>query len=259
MLDFHNHMMPGVDDGAANIDETRAGIEALIADGITGIITTPHITASIVDRGILDHYLEKIETGWTSLRELVAAEFPRLRIARGFEVMLDVPRPNLENPLLRLAGTKFVLIEFPFMNIPPNSVSALGELRDAGFIPILAHPERYVNMESNVELVQEWRSAGAYMQINAGSILGQYGARAKKLAWNILESGAADYMCSDYHGRGRCPVARSFDELRRTGMDAQAEALIMNAKRVIRGEVPSSLEPFSRKDQQGWKKMLPWV
>jgi protein-tyrosine phosphatase len=259
MLDFHNHLTPGVDDGAADVNESRAGIEAMVADGITGIITTPHIAASMVERGTLDKYLAKIEEGWSVLQNLVATEFPKLRIARGFEVMLDVPHPNLENPLLRLAGTKFVLFEFPFMNIPPNSVRALFELREAGWIPILAHPERYVNMEGNIEMIEQWRDAGAYMQINAGSIVGQYGARAKKLAWSILEAGQADYMCSDYHSRGKTAVAAAFAQIRKKGMEVQADTLIRNAKKVVSGDKPLQLEPFTAKPASPWKKVIPWA
>lgn len=258
MLDFHNHLMPGVDDGAADIEESRAGIKSMLANGITGIITSPHIAASLVDRGLLDRYLEKVEVGWLALQELVEAEFPKLKLARGFEVMLDVPHPNLENPLLRLAGTSFVLIEFPFMNIPPNSAYALRELREAGWMPILAHPERYVNMESNMALIEQWRDAGALMQINAGSILGQYGSRAKKLSWSILEDGHADYMCSDYHSRGKCAVGAAFSELRNRGMEAQVDTLVSNAKQVIRGERPKPLDPFAMKGQSPWKKVFPW-
>lgn len=259
MLDFHNHLVPGVDDGAMNVDESRSGIEAMIADGITGIITTPHISASIVERGMLDDYLAKIEAGWVLLQALVAAEFPKLRIARGFEVMLDVPHPNLENPLLRLAGTSLVLLEFPFMNIPPNSVRALFELRDAGWTPILAHPERYVNMEGNTGMIDQWRDAGAFMQINAGSIMGQYGVRAKRLAWSILEAGQADYLCSDYHSRGKCAVGAAIAQLRKKGMDVQADTLIRNGKKVVSGEKPMRLEPFSPKQASAWKKVIPWA
>ena len=259
MLDFHNHLMPGVDDGAADIDESRAGLKAMVADGITGIITTPHVAASLVDRGMLGRYLEKVEVGWVALQELAAAEFPRLKIARGFEVMLDVPHPNMDNPLLRLAGTSFILFEFPFMNIPPNSTHALRELRDAGWMPILAHPERYVNMESNLPLIEQWRDAGAYMQVNAGSILGQYGARAKKLAWSILESGHADYMCSDYHSRGKCSVSSAITEMKSRGMEVQVEALIWNAKRVVRGEKPMPVEPFVFREKSLLRKVFPWA
>jgi protein-tyrosine phosphatase len=259
MLDFHSHLIPGVDDGAANVEESRAGLEAMVADGITGIITTPHIGASLIERGMVDQYLEKIAAGWETFQTLVTSEFPKLKIARGFEVMLDVPHPKLDNPLFRLAGTPFVLVEFPFMNIPPNSTHPLRELRDAGWIPILAHPERYTNIEQQLGLVEHWRDAGACMQINAGSIVGNYGARATKIAWAILESGQADYMCSDYHSRGKCQVAAAFAALRQKGMDMQADALVWNAKRVIRGERPMIVEPSERKKTGAWKKVFPWA
>jgi protein-tyrosine phosphatase len=259
MLDFHSHLIPGVDDGAANVDESRAGLNAMIASGITGIITTPHIGASLIERGMVDQYLEAIAAGWETLQALVTTEFPKLKIARGFEVMLDVPHPRLDNPVFRLAGTPFVLVEFPFMNIPPNSTHPLRELRDAGWMPILAHPERYVNIEQQLGLVEHWRDAGAFMQINSGSLVGNYGARAKKIALAILQSGQADYMCSDYHSRGKCSVAAAFAELREMGMDAQADTLILNAKQVIRGERPTLVEPFVAKPRRTWKKVFPWA
>jgi protein-tyrosine phosphatase len=258
MLDFHNHLIPGVDDGAANIDETRAGLAAMVADGITGIITTPHLAASLIDRGALDKYLEKIGSGWAQMQSLVQSEFPRLKIARGFEIMLDVPHPDLTNPSVRLAGTAFVLLEFPFMNVPPNSTYALDEIRQAGWIPVLAHPERYVNMEGQLRLIDEWREVGTYLQINAGSIAGQYGSRARKIAWSMLHAGQADYMCSDYHSRGKCSVAAAFTALRDAGMDMQADALMMNAKRIIRGELPMMVERFNVVPRRFWKKVFPW-
>ena len=251
--------MPGVDDGAADIEESRAGIKAMLAAGVTGIITTPHASASLVNRGVLDRHLEKIETGWEALQALVASEFPKLKIARGAEVMLDVPHPRLDNPLLRLAGTKFVLCEFPFMSIPPNSGYALRDMRDAGLMPILAHPERYGNMESNMALVEQWKEAGAYMQINAGSLLGHYGSRAKNLAWTFLENGYAEYMCSDYHSRGKCYSSSAISELRSRKGDAQADMLVSNAKRVVRGERPAAVDPFSPEPPSGWKRLIPWA
>lgn len=257
MLDFHSHLMPGVDDGASSVEQSRAGIKAMLAAGTTAIITTPHVSASLLNRGVLDRHLEKVETGWAALQELVSAEFPKLKIARGAEVMLDVPHPKLDNPLLRLGGTKFVLFEFPFMNIPPNSTYAIREMCDAGWMPILAHPERYSNMEPNVAFIEQWKAAGAYMQINAGSLLGQYGSRAKTLAWSFLEQGYADYVCSDYHSRGKCLLGAGVAEVKSRKGAEQAATLVLNAKRIIRGERPGRVEPFSPEPQSVWKRVFP--
>ena len=259
MLDFHNHLIPGVDDGAANVDEARDGVRALVADGVTQIITTPHISASLEARGGIGSYLDAVEKGWTVLKDLVETEFPQLGLHRGFEVMLDIPHPNLENPLLRLAGTRFALVEFPYMNVPPNSAYAIRELRQAGWAPIVAHPERYSNMSSNLALIEEWRDAGAFMQVNAGSLTGQYGARAKQLVWRILQDGNADYICSDYHSRGRSSLSEALAALKSKGYESQLATLKLNALAILEGEPPARIGPFNGKARPGWMKVFPWA
>ena len=258
MLDFHNHLIPGVDDGAASVDESREGLRALIADGVTEIITTPHIAASLEARGGLAAYLAAVEKGWTILKDLVDTEFPWLGIHRGFEVMLDIPHPNLENPLLRLAGTKSALVEFPYMNVPPNSTYAIRELRQAGWSPIVAHPERYSNIEARLDIIEEWRDAGAYMQVNAGSFVGAYGARAKRIAWKILEDGSADYLCSDYHSRGKSSLGAAVALMKDRGFETQVATLQQNARKLLTEEAPSRLAHFEGKPKTGWKKVFPW-
>ena len=259
MLDFHNHLIPGVDDGAATIDESRSGLKAMAASGITGIIATPHLAASQIETRAATGYLDAVAEAWIQLKELAEKEFPRLKLARGFEVMLDTPHPRLDEPLFRLAGTTFVLAEFPFMAIPPNSPYVIRELSDAGLIPIIAHPERYVNMESNQHLIPRWREAGAYLQINAGSLVGAYGSRPRKIVWEILSAGYADYMCSDYHSRGRCHVGPATEEMKKRGAADQLATLVMNAKNIIRGERPAPVAPAEIAPLPAWKKVLPWT
>ena len=121
--------------------------------------------------------------------------------------MLDTPSPDLSDARLRLGGTRFTLVEFPFMVIPPNGPRALFELKMAGWAPVLAHPERYGNASAEFGDAEEWRRVGAHLQVNCGSLLGRYGAKAQQLAWGLLERGWVDYLSSDYHARGTCPVA----------------------------------------------------
>ena len=259
MLDFHNHLMPGVDDGAADLRESRGALEALSAAGVSEIITTPHLNASLAKRGELDHYLEIVERGWTALSHLATAEFPWLRVERGFEIMLDLPHPVLDDPRFHLAGTQFVLVEFPYMNIPPNSSFALRELRQAGLKPIVAHPERYTNMDEKRGIVEEWKDAGAYLQVNAGSFIGTYGSRAKSLAWSFLEEGEMDYISSDYHSRGKCNLAAAIKTLNDAGFDEQVEALKSNGRGILEGRTPDQLAPMKSRTHTGWRKVLPWI
>jgi protein-tyrosine phosphatase len=258
MLDFHNHLMPGVDDGAADIAESRLALSVMSGQGVTTVITTPHIRASQTHRSEdLYRYLTKLDTAFAELRELGKNEFPNLRIERGVEMALDVPSPMLIDARMHLAGTPFVLVEFPFMSIPPNSTMPLREIRATGVTPIIAHPERYSNMAGNLELIENWKEVGACVQINAGSLVGQYGATAKRLVWEILEQGWADYMCSDYHARGRCSLKAAGAALIERGGEMQFRDLTdTNPERMIQGLAPIPVSPLEEVQLKFWKKVF---
>jgi protein-tyrosine phosphatase len=258
MIDFHSHLMPAVDDGARDIDESRSGLLVMREQGITTIITTPHIRASLTEMPReLEKYLGELDVAFDRLATLAAAEFPDLRIERGVELMLDTPQPSMGDSRLHLAGTNFVLMEFPHMMIPPNSAVAVRQLRGRGVIPINAHPERYSNMSTNIERLEAWRDAGAYIQVNAGSFVGQYGSTARKLAWMIAEHGLADYLSSDYHSRGRCSVRACANAFLERGGGAQLRALtVTNPERLLRSEAPLPVEPLEEIQMGFFKKMF---
>ncbi len=260
MLDFHNHLMPGVDDGAADLDEARAGLAELRAQGVNCVITTPHVRASLIQRTReFNGFLDVLDGAWASLVALARADFPEMRLERGAEVMLDVPRPDLTEDRIRLAGTSFVLLEFPFMNIPPHSTLAIRDLAQAGWVPVIAHPERYRNIPPDYDLVEDWRDSGARIQVNAGSLIGYYGSAPKRVAWGLLERGCADYLSSDYHARGKCAVAACAAELRKRGAAAQLRALTLtNPERLVRNEFPVPVPPLESRVTPRWRRLLPW-
>ena len=258
MIDFHSHLMPGVDDGAADIDEARSGLAVMREQGITTIITTPHIQASLTDKPReLDRYMRELDTAFEALSTLAATEFPELRLERGVELMLDTPQPAMGDLRLHLAGSSFVLMEFPYMTIPPNSAMAVRQLRGRGVVPIVAHPERYSNMSTNIELIESWRDAGAYIQVNAGSFVGQYGNTARRLVWSIVGRGLADYICSDYHSRGRCSVRACATAMLERGGAAQLRAMtVTNPQRMLRSEAPLPVEPLEEVQLGFWRKVF---
>lgn len=260
MLDFHNHLMPGVDDGAVDLDESRVGLETLRSQGITDIITTPHIRASLTERPReLGIYLGVLDRAWDRLRELADAEFPEMRLERGVEIMLDIPRPDLSDSRLRLAGTSFALVEFPFMSVPPHSTRAIGEIVERGCTPVIAHPERYSNIPTHYDLVDDWRDAGGLIQVNSGSLMSFYGSNAKKFAWYLLGRGCVDYLSSDYHSRGKCAVEACGAELIESGGEAQLRALTTtNPERLIRNEPPLPVPPFEPKSRSLLSRLLSW-
>lgn len=258
MIDFHNHLVPGVDDGAASLDESRAALEAYRAQGVEAVVATPHLKASLVDTPeAFDAYLASVDTAWTELRAMAAAEFPGMRLERGFEVMLDTPAPRLGDPRLRLAGTSFVLVEFPFMSVPPNAENTLFELKVSGWTPVIAHPERYANADAEGRAAEGWKRVGALLQVNAGSVLGKYGPEARERAWSLLGRGLADFVASDYHARGTLHLGPCREVLARAGGDAQVRLLMDdNPARLLAGEAPLPVPALTRRRRSFWSRLF---
>lgn len=249
LIDFHNHVIPGVDDGASNEAEAAGALRAFLEHDTRQIVATPHVNGSLTLRpDAIAARLREIDAGWERLQNVAREHAPELEIHRGAEVMLDTPEPDLGDERLRLAGTHFVLCEYPFMTVPPNSTGVLQRMISAGVTPIIAHPERYVGVDIKCTLPFRWRAAGAYLQINAGSISGRYGEQARFNALALLENGLADYMCSDFHSRGRPSTSGARKVLAEAGGDEQMELLtVLNPGRMLRNETPLPLAPLRLK------------
>jgi protein-tyrosine phosphatase len=246
LLDFHNHVIPGVDDGATDETESVAALRAFVEQGISVVVATPHISGQLTLRpAALAERLAEIDRGWTRLRD--AATAVEVELHRGAEIMLDTPTLDLADERLRLAGGSFVLVEFPYMSVPPRSAHALAQLTAAGYHTIIAHPERYIGMAPGSSLPHEWREAGALLQLNAGSITGRYGPQARANALSLLERGVADYLCSDYHARGRPSTANALRLLGELGGEEQATLLTrVNPTRMLQGERPIPVPRLAR-------------
>jgi protein-tyrosine phosphatase len=253
-VDFHNHLIPGVDDGASSSEESRLGLAAMRDEGVSVIITTPHIEGSVTTRpDALHARMLELDSGWKRLKA-EAAGFPALTVLRGGEVMLDTPEPNLTDERLRLAGSRFVLVEFPHMTVPPRSAWAISELRTAGWYPIIAHPERYSGLDVGLEILVEWKRAGGLLQVNGASLLGRYGPEARNAAL-ILEHGWADYLCSDFHARGRVSVKAYRQVLMESRAEEQADLLMkVNPSRILSGDQPLPVAPMPMK-RGFWQKL----
>jgi protein-tyrosine phosphatase len=245
-VDFHNHVIPGVDDGASSDDEAVEALRAFLLQDTRQIVATPHVNGSLtLRREAIAGRLREIDAGWDRLTALAREHVPGIRIERGAEVMLDTPEPDLSDERLRLAGTGFALCEYPYMTVPPNSTGVLQRLVTAGVTPIIAHPERYVGVDTRCTLPARWREAGAYLQVNAGSITGRYGQQAASNAFALLERGLADFICSDFHSRGRPSTAGARKLLAEGGGAEQMELLMLvNPRRMLQGSAPLAVAPL---------------
>lgn len=256
--DLHSHLVPGVDDGASSIEEAMAALEAMRDEGVTAAVTTPHLDGSLTrDAARLAARLEEMDRGWEILVKAAAERFPDFRLARGTEVMLDIPAPDLSEPRVRLAGTRFVLVEFPHMLVPPNSAGALFEIRMQGYVPVVAHPERYGGAGDSLAIFDEWVRTGALLQMNALALLGRYGEKASRTAWRLLERGHVSVIASDYHARGRIPLREARAKLEERGGEELAELLMeTNPAKVLGDEVPDPAPPLQRRRKGFWGRVF---
>lgn len=243
LVDIHSHLVPAVDDGVKSVPGALSAVERMTHAGIGRIITTPHVRGSVtLDPRRMEARLSEVSEAWSEAAEALKEHFPEVEYYRGHEVLLDVPEVDLSDDRLRMAGTSFVLVEWPRLHIPPGTPRVLGRMREQGYRPIIAHPERYMGMSEQMDLAARWRAAGAYLQVNYGSIHGRYGTPARLAALELLEEGLVDYLASDFHGQSGMKVYRdeAWRVLEERGAFEELEILC----RVNPGRILQDLDPL---------------
>ena len=248
LIDIHSHLVPGVDDGARNMASVLDSIERMTLHGIRRIVTTPHLEGSLtLDLDRLEVRLDTVTQAWEQAAEAIGQSFPEVEYRRGHEVLLDVPNVDLSDSRLRLAGTSFVLVEWPRLQIPPGTVPVLERIVGQGYRPIVAHPERYHGMGVALHLAQQWREAGAFLQVNYGSLAGRFGSGPQATAFRLLRRGWADYLASDFHGHVKLKLYKTeaWDALEALGAEEALGYLCRtNPGRVLTDEPPLAVPPL---------------
>ena len=242
-VDIHSHLVPGVDDGARDVPAVLGAVERFTRLSIRRILTTPHIDGSLtLDPARLEERLSTVSAAWDRAAEAIGEHFPEVEFHRGHEVLLDVPNVDFSDPRIRMAGTSFVLVEWPRLQLPPGTVRALRRICERGYRPIVAHPERYSGMGQSIEVAAQWRDAGAYLQVNYGSLVGRYGRAAQSVADRLLRRGWVDYLASDFHGHARLRIYKT--EATVVLEELGAEEVITYLCRTNPGRVLSDEEPL---------------
>ena len=233
MIDLHSHLLPGVDDGSPSIEASLPVLERFSEQGVECLVLTPHLTASRASVAPLERNLEILD----ALRARAPAA---LDLRLGWEIMLDEPNVDLSAAALSLGGSTARLVEFPRVAVPVRAGAELARIRDAGLIPVLAHPERYWGC--TVERVAEWRSCGAAIQMDVASLAGRGTIAATARA--LLADGLVDCFASDNHGDSRS-LAAARRWLLEEASPQHADLLTRtNARRLLDGELPLPVAPL---------------
>jgi tyrosine-protein phosphatase YwqE len=194
-IDIHSHILPAIDDGAATIEESINLIESLRSFGVTQFIATPHIITHVWNN-THDQILAKATS---TLLEFEKRQ-KSIPLKAATEYMMDDTFVKLfkSSELLTLKDN-YVLVEMSYINAPIQLYSIIFDLQVSGYIPVLAHPERYLFYHKNFDAYKKLKKAGCLFQMNMLSIVGYYGNEIMKIAEDLLQKGMYDYVGSDVH------------------------------------------------------------
>lgn len=196
MIDMHNHILFGVDDGPETIEESMELIREASNKGVSHIVFTPHFNKRNYS---LNH--DKVSVNFQLLKEATNEERINIELYLGNEVYLDSFGYNsiIENGFNTLAGSKYLLVEFNEILPPSNIPEICYEIAIKGYIPIIAHAERYEILYNNLKLLGEILNEGAHLQINASSILNKENKKRNKFAHYLLKNEIISFVASDVH------------------------------------------------------------
>lgn len=194
-VDIHSHLLPGIDDGAKTIDNTKMLIKSLQELGVSQFITTPHISHYLWDNSPSTIINSCLETKQIITKENINA--PLKAAAEYF--MDDWFENHFKNEKLLTLKDNYVLVEMSYMNAPIQLYKTLFDLQVAGYSPVLAHPERYLFYHKNFNEYDKLKKAGCRFQLNLLSVVGYYGSEINKIAEQILKKGMYDFTGTDVH------------------------------------------------------------
>lgn len=195
--DIHSHLLPGIDDGARSVEHSLELLTTMAQLGIKHAYTTPHIrnekfpNTSHTILQSLELLRKRCEISGLPLDLHVAAEY--------FldEFFLDTLKSS-DSTLMSL-GEKYILFELPFVNESMHLYQAVYEIQQRGYVPLLAHPERYEYMLTQKNKYHEWHERGILFQLNINSAMGFYSKESHHLAHWLIKEGLVDALGSDTH------------------------------------------------------------
>jgi protein-tyrosine phosphatase len=196
MIDLHSHILPGLDDGARTMADSRAIARRAAEDGVTAIAATPHVRADYPTTA------DEMERGVAELRRDFGANGIPVDVLHGGEIDLDFARTLDAGEFCRFTIAQngvHLLLECPYIGWRLDLGQAIRDLVDLGIVPILAHPERNAEVQARPERLAQLVALGALVQVTAASLDGRLGRRSKRAAERLLELDLVHLLASDAH------------------------------------------------------------
>lgn len=205
MIDLHCHLLPGVDDGARNLDEALTLARASVANGITRAVLTPHVYP-----GVFDNSLSTLLPVFVDFKAALVAAGIDLQVSLGGEVRLHPDAFDMlssdDLPMIgRMDEHRIVLLEFPDGQIPVGAAASCRYFADNGVRLMIAHPERNKEIMRDPMRIKPLLDAGCLLQLTAASVIGGFGPRALETAHFLLAKGMVAVIATDAHNMAHRP------------------------------------------------------
>ncbi|MCT4785116.1 tyrosine-protein phosphatase [Exiguobacterium aestuarii] len=255
MIDIHCHLLPAVDDGPGTVEQTIEMAKRAVEEGVTAIVVTPHAFHPQFETEDLN-----VQEAAATLQNVLRQEAIKLDIYPGQEIRVfgDLVQALEDGEALSLAGSRYVLVEFPSDTVPAYAEQLFFRLQAEGYTPVIAHPERNKELATNPKRLMDFVSSGALSQVTTSSLTGEFGQNVKEIAFVFLRNGLSQLVASDAHSTGR----RTFywEEAKQVVTDelgaGRWETLVENAEAVVKDEFVFVDPPIlPTKNWRGkWKK-----
>ena len=216
--DLHLHVLPGVDDGPADLGEALALAADTAADGTSVAVATPHIRPGYVTD------VSELPVRVAELQLALARERIPLELRVGGELAHGMVERLSQDELETIAqgppGARWILLEAPFPGFGPAFHDAADELRSRGFGVVIGHPERSARLGENLASLRREILYGSVLQVNVWTIAGRHGEEARDIALRLVREGLATVVASDAHADWRRPlISRAIVDLKHAGID----------------------------------------
>ncbi|BAP84815.1 tyrosine protein phosphatase [Paucilactobacillus hokkaidonensis JCM 18461] len=241
MIDLHCHLLPGLDDGSANMDISLRLAQEAVDNGVSFALLTPHHMNGVYTNHRKD-VIERTQEFQAALKEhnIGLTVFPGQEVRINGDLLTAIKQHDI---LFADDDNQYLMLEFPDDDVPAYTNDMIYQIQQQGIIPVIVHPERNTRIMKHPEIILELLKKGCLSQITASSYVGTFGDKVETFSRQLIESGQGYVFSSDAHnlpGR-KYEMRQAFDKLKKEFGNELAQRFEDNAKAIINGDaVPAN-------------------